>query len=212
MSKTIVVLASGAGSNFESIVNAIEAGKINATIRCLIVDRPCGATKVAKKHGISYYELAKSNDSMLNLHVKAMLCHEANLIVCAGYLSILGADFVHLFQGRILNIHPSLLPKYGGKGMYGLKVHQAVLDAGEEESGCSVHLVDGGIDTGTVLAQAIVSVSPMETAESLQQKVQQKEHELLPQTIQNFLQYQQQQKYQQYQQYQQQQQQLQQQQ
>lgn len=188
MSKTIVVLASGTGSNFECIIKAINAGKIDAQIRCLIVDRPCGATKIAKKYGISYYELAISNNPMLNLHVKAMLCHEAHLIVCAGYLSILSTDFVHLFQGRILNIHPSLLPKHAGRGMYGARVHQAVLDAGEVESGCSIHLVDTGIDTGTVLAQATVAVSPIETVESLRKKVQMKEHELFPQTIQKFLQ------------------------
>lgn len=187
MSKEIVVLASGNGSNFQSLINHIEAGHIEANIRCLIADRPCPATKRAKQHGISYYELPRHNDRMLNLHVLAMLCHNIDLIVCAGYLTILDSHFINLFPNKIINIHPSLLPKYGGKGMYGLNVHQAVLDASETESGCTVHVVDSGIDTGRILAQETVTISPLDDARSLQTKVQEKELRLLPQVVKALL-------------------------
>lgn len=183
MSKEIVVLASGNGSNFQSLVNHIEAGHINAKVRCLIADRPCDATKRAKKHAISYYELPRHNDRMLNLHVLAMLCHNVDLIVCAGYLSILDSHFINLFPNKIINIHPSLLPKFGGKGMYSLAVHQAALDASENESGCTVHIVDSGIDTGRILAQETVSISPLDDAHSLQSKIREKELRLLPQVV-----------------------------
>lgn len=183
MTKQIVVLASGNGSNFESIIRAIDAKFINAEIRCLIVDRNCGAEKIAEKHGISYYKLGRKNDAILNLHVLAMLCHMVDLIVCAGYLSILSSDFVALFPNKIINLHPSLLPLHGGRGMYGRRVHQAVIDANETESGCTVHLVDNGVDTGLILAQEIVPVSALDTPESLQEKIQIKERQLLPNVI-----------------------------
>lgn len=187
MSKEIVVLASGDGSNFESLVSHIQAGHINAKIRCLIADRPCGATQRAKAHAISYYELPRHNDSILNLHVLAMLCHNIDLIVCAGYLSILDPHFVHLFPNKIINIHPSLLPKFGGKGMYGMAVHQAVIAASESESGCTVHIVDAGIDSGPILAQEVVKISVLDDARSLQAKVKEKELRLLPQVVRALL-------------------------
>lgn len=183
MGKEIIVLASGNGSNFQSLISHIEAGYIDAKIRCLIADRPCRATQRAKQHDISYYELPRHNDRMLNLHVMAMLCHNIDLIVCAGYLSILDPHLINLFPNKIINIHPSLLPKFGGKGMYGLAVHQAVLNASESESGCTVHLVDAGIDTGRILAQETVAVSPLDDAHSLQAKVQEQEIHLLPQVV-----------------------------
>lgn len=187
MAKEIVVFASGTGSNFQSILQAIKSGYLDVSVRCLITDRPCNATNVAVVNGISHYVLPRQNDEMLNLQVMAMLCHEIDLIVCVGYLSILNPHFVNLFPKRIINIHPSLLPKFGGYGMYGKRVHQAVIDARETESGCTVHYLDSGIDTGEIIAQETVSVSMLDDADSLQAKVLAKEHELLPRVIKSLL-------------------------
>ncbi|MPV86173.1 phosphoribosylglycinamide formyltransferase [Ostreibacterium oceani] len=183
----IVVLASGGGSNFQSLIDAIESGALNARIRCLIVDRDCGAIARAKQHKISYFVLDRYNHPALNLNAQAILCHNVHLIVCAGYLSILPNSFLNMFANQVINIHPSLLPKYGGKGMYGLKVHDAVIRAGEKETGCTVHRVDSGLDTGEVIAQEIVEVSVLDTPESLQKKVLDKEHQLLPETVKRLL-------------------------
>jgi phosphoribosylglycinamide formyltransferase-1 len=98
------------------------------------------------------------------------------LIILAGFLSILGGELIGAYGGRIINIHPSLLPKYGGPGMYGGRVHQAVLAAGERESGCTVHLVDGGTDTGPVLLQRRVPVLPGDSPESLAARIHGEEH------------------------------------
>lgn len=185
--KEIVILASGSGTNFQAVINAIDKGILHARIRCLIVDRECEAIARAKKHNISYYLLDRHNDAMLNLSVKAILCHNINLIVCCGYLSVLNTHFVNLFRNRIINIHPSLLPKYGGIGMYGSKIHQAVINAGDKESGCTVHFVNETVDGGEVIAQDFVGVNPFDDAHSLQAKVQKKEHQLLPQAIRYLL-------------------------
>lgn len=183
----IVVLASGTGSNFKCLVDAVNDGRIEARIRCLITDRECGAVDLAKQYNISYFVLPKTNDKHQNLNVQAMLCHGADLIVCAGYLSILNPSFVSVFKGKIINIHPSLLPKFGGRGMYGIHIHQAVLEAGENETGCTVHFVDSGIDTGPLIDQAFVKVSSLDDAYSLQKKVLDQEHILLPKVVQYLL-------------------------
>lgn len=186
--KEIVVLASGGGSNFQSLISAIESGELpNVRIRCLITDRLCPAIKRAEKHKISYVVLDRKNAPVLNVNAMAILCHQADLIVCAGYLSVISRQVIQLFQNRIINIHPSLLPNFGGVGMYGLNVHKAVLEAGERETGCTVHYVDEGIDTGKLIAQGVVEVSMLDDPDSLQSKVQQLEHRLLPRIVKELL-------------------------
>ena len=105
------------------------------------------------------------------------------LVVLAGYLQILSGKVLETFGGRIINIHPSLLPKYGGKDCYGMKVHRQVIAAGDKESGATVHYVDEGIDSGQIILQRRVPVLPGDSAEDLQQRVLQLEHEMLPQAI-----------------------------
>jgi len=105
------------------------------------------------------------------------------LIVLAGFLSILDENFVNKWNKKIINIHPSLLPRFGGKGMYGIKVHEAIIAVGDEVSGCTVHYVDATIDTGETILQSKVKVSPEDTPETLQQKVLIEEHRLLPLAI-----------------------------
>ena len=105
------------------------------------------------------------------------------MIVLAGFLSIIDEEFVEKWKGKIINIHPSLLPKFGGPGMYGIKVHEAVLAAGEKESGCTVHYVDSGVDSGEVIFQVKVPVLEGDTAEVLQKRILVEEHKLLPKSI-----------------------------
>jgi phosphoribosylglycinamide formyltransferase-1 len=102
--------------------------------------------------------------------------HHIDLIVLAGFLSILTGEIVQRYSGKMINLHPALLPKFGGKGMYGEKVHRAVLDAGETESGCTVHLVDAGTDTGPILLQRTVPVLPHDTPETLAERIHPEEH------------------------------------
>jgi phosphoribosylglycinamide formyltransferase-1 len=102
--------------------------------------------------------------------------YNIDLIVLAGFLSILAGNILQAYSGRIINLHPSLLPKFGGEGMYGERVHRAVLDAGECESGCTVHLVDSGTDTGSILLQRRVPVLPNDTPYSLAQRIHKEEH------------------------------------
>ncbi len=184
--KNIVVLASGSGSNFQTLIDELEHDD-SITIRALVVDRPCRATQRATQHGIDYFELNRNNDTDFNASVLQAICRDADLIVCAGYLSIIPASFIEQFPEKIINIHPSLLPDFGGAGMYGMKVHEAVIASKTQQSGCTVHYVDSGVDTGKIIQRATVPVTHSDTAETLQQKVLVEEHKLLPAVVQSLL-------------------------
>ncbi len=188
LEKKVVVLASGGGSNFQTLIDSLQNDGTNIRISALVVDRPCQATQRARHHHIDYFEVNRHNDSNYNTQVLKTICQSADLIVCAGYLSILSAEFIAQFPEKIINIHPSLLPKFGGAGMYGMKVHQAVINAKEKTSGCTVHYVDTGVDTGKIIAQATVDIEKGETAETLQKKVLIEEHRLLPAVVKKLLQ------------------------
>lgn len=183
----VAVFASGGGTDFQSIIDGVESGLIKAKINMLIASKPdIGAIERAKKHGIEYRVFCKkdygSGDEMFDKIIELLKEKQTDLIVLAGYLTILSPSIVKAYEGRIINIHPSLLPKFGGVGMYGIKVHEAVIASGETESGCTVHFVDTGADTGKIIAQAKVKVEG-DTPESLQKKVLIKEHQLLPQVV-----------------------------
>ncbi len=187
----ITVFASGGGTDFQSIIDGVESGLIKAKINMLIASKPdIYAIERAKKHNIPHYVFRKkdyeSGEKMFDEIIRLLRENKTDLIVLAGYLTILSSNIVKEYEGRIINIHPSLLPKFGGVGMYGLKVHEAVIASGETESGCTVHYVDAGADTGKIIAQANVKVEN-DTPESLQQKVLSKEHELLPRVVANLI-------------------------
>ncbi len=184
----ITVFASGGGTDFQSIIDGVESGLIKAKINMLIAGKEnIFAIERAKKHGIEYSVFLKRNygtlEAMFDEIVALLKEKQTDLIVLAGYLTILAPNIVKEFENRIINIHPSLLPKFGGAGMYGLKVHEAVLASGEKESGCTVHFVDEHADTGKIIAQARVPVKEDDTPESLQQRVLNEEHKLLPQVV-----------------------------
>ena len=184
----IAVFASGGGTDFQSVIDGVESGLIRAKINMLIASKPdIYAIERAKQHNIPHYVFCKkdyaSGEDMFDSIIKLLNENKTDLIVLAGYLTILSPNIVKAYEGRIINIHPALLPKFGGVGMYGMNVHEAVIAAGEKESGCTVHFVDAGADTGKIIAQARVTVETTDTPESLQKKVLEKEHELLPKVV-----------------------------
>ena len=188
----IAVLVSGGGSNLEAILVALERGDLPHTEIALVVSSRPGvmALERAKKRGIETAVLDPKTFSTDALFQDALLkrlqASRIDLVCLAGYLRKLGAGLIHAFRGRILNIHPALLPKHGGAGMYGHFVHEAVIRAGEKESGCTVHLVDEEFDRGPILAQAKVLVLPGDTPETLAARILEQEHRLYPSALKLF--------------------------
>lgn len=178
------MFASGGGTDFQSVIDANEKEKF-CDIVCLIASREgIGALDRAKKHGIATAVYAKKDYPDLE-KLYAELTYYLNMnrvdyIVLAGWLKIIPESFIKTFEGRIINIHPSLIPAFCGAGMYGLNVHKAVLEYGAKVSGCTVHFVNEIPDGGAVIAQRAVKVEEGDTPESLQQRILAVEHELLP--------------------------------
>lgn len=173
----VAILISGTGSNMESVLNYESVNKDKFKVTKVIANKEAKGIDIAKSKGYEAFVLNKKElgqekyDELLFNSLD-----DVDIIVLAGYLAILDKKLVEKFSGRIINIHPSLLPKFGGKGMYGLNVHKAVVDAKEEFSGCTVHLVDEGVDTGEILIQKQVRVLKNDTAESLQKRILKNEH------------------------------------
>ena len=187
----IAVFVSGSGSNLQSIIDNIENGNLNCEISYVIADRECFGLERAEKHGIKSIMLDKKLfGNKLSDEISAILengIEKTDYIVLAGYLSILSESFINKWTRKIINIHPSLLPKFGGKGMYGMNVHRAVIKAKETESGCTIHFVDTGVDTGEIILQIKVPVLSDDTPEILQKRVLEKEHILLIEGIKKLL-------------------------
>ena len=189
--KRIAVLVSGGGSNLQSIIDNIEQGNLNCEISYVIADRECYGLERAEKHGIKNVLLdRKVLKEKLSDEISSVLENDdekTDYIVLAGYLSILSPEFIKKWSRKIINIHPSLLPKFGGKGMYGMNVHRAVIEAKETESGCTIHFVDTGVDTGEIILQIKVPVLNDDTPEVLQKRVLEKEHVLLIEGVKKLL-------------------------
>ena len=184
----IAVLVSGGGTNLQEITDNIENKRLNCKIEYIIADRDCYSLERGRKYNIKSILLDKKEyGNKLSNEINKVLENKVDLIVLAGYLSIIDKDFISNWNNKIINIHPSLLPKYGGKGMYGMKVHEAVIANKEKKSGCTVHFVDVDIDTGKILLQRKVDVSNNETPESLQKKVLKEEHQLLIEAIEKVI-------------------------
>lgn len=182
----IAVLISGGGSNLQSIIDSIESKYLNnCQIEFVISDRDgVFGLERAKKHNIRGLILdRKEYGAALSDKILEILDGKVDLIVLAGYLSILNGDIIKKFRNRIINIHPSLIPAFCGKGMYGLKVHEKAIEYGVKVSGCTVHFVDEGTDTGSIIIQKVVQVQDEDTAESLQKRILVEEHKALPEAI-----------------------------
>lgn len=186
--KRIAIFVSGSGSDMQSVIDAVNDGKINGKVVLIISNKSeVFALERASKLGIEsavfklkdYADHADRDAAIL----KKLQEYDIDLIVLAGYLSLVTEVLIKPFEGRIINIHPSLIPKHCGKGYYGLKVHKAVLEAGDKETGATVHYVDEGADTGKIIAQVKVPVLDGDTPETLQQRVLEQEHILLPYVV-----------------------------
>jgi len=190
--KKIVVFASGSGTNFQAIIDTVVQKSIHAEITGLITDNPdAAAIKRAQKNGIPFRVLRSADYNDYQAYTFGLLNQlnewKPDLIVLAGYLKKIPVEVIRLYENRIINIHPALLPKYGGKGFYGMNVHRAVIAAGEKESGCTVHIVTEEYDKGPILAQMKVPVKKDDRPETLQQRILKQEHRLLPQVINKLL-------------------------
>lgn len=185
----ISVLVSGGGTNLQAVMDSIEAGRIKgAELACIISSNPQAyALERGKKHGIKTVVIDKGQYPVMSERTAAIINvlkeEKTDLVVLAGYMSVLEPQLVQAFKDRIINIHPSLIPKYCGKGFYGHHVHEAVIAAGETESGATVHLVDEGVDTGPILIQRKVPVLEDDTAETLGARVLEVEHVILTEAI-----------------------------
>lgn len=178
MANRLVVCASGEGSNFEALVIASRAGLLQVEVVGLLCNSPkAKAIERAARLKIPVEIIPRSDDQAALAKLEAW---KADWIALAGYLSLIGPKVLGKYSGKIINSHPSLLPKYGGKGMYGSRIHQAVIEAGDTVSGITVHLVGEGYDNGRILAQKKVPVERGDTAESLEQRVKQKERAFYP--------------------------------
>lgn len=181
MTMRVAVAASGGGSNLEALLRAL-GPTAPARVAVVLSNREdAGALARAKAHGIPAHVLQRPDDATEWL--EQLERHEIELIVLAGYLKLVPAGVIAHFRGRIINIHPALLPRFGGKGMYGHRVHEAVLASGVAESGATVHLVDEAYDRGAVLAQARVPVLAGDDPERLAVRVLEAEHRLLPAVV-----------------------------
>lgn len=186
MSKRIVVLISGSGSNLQAIIDAIQVDRINGEIQAVISNRPgvLGLER-AQKANIPTELLDHKDFESREAFDSAMMTlidgYQPDLVVLAGFMRILTGEFVRHYQGRLLNIHPSLLPKYKG-----LHTHQRAIEAGDAEHGCTVHFVTEELDGGPLAVQGAVSIDKEDTAESLQQKVHKVEHQIYPLAVELF--------------------------
>lgn len=184
MIKRIAVFASGGGTDFQSIIDANEKNRFCDIVYLIASKDGIGAIERAEKHGINTAVFAKKDYPDLE-KLYAELTYLLNMnrvdyIVLAGWLKIIPESFIKNFEDRIINIHPSLIPAFCGSGMYGLNVHKAVLEYGAKVSGCTVHFVNEVPDGGAIIAQTAVEVKEGDTPESLQSRILEKEHELLP--------------------------------
>lgn len=185
----ISVLVSGNGSNLQAVLDAIDEGAVTESrvVQVISSNPEAYALERARRHGIpgSVIRLPdyENRETFGEALMQALKEKETDLVLLAGYMKILDREVIEAYKGRIINIHPSLIPKYCGKGFYGSKVHEAVIFSGEKESGATVHLVDEGVDTGEILLQERIPVSEEDTPESLAGKVLEVEHRILPEAI-----------------------------
>lgn len=186
--KNIAVLASGGGTNFQALIDAVSAGNIQGRIVRLIYNRrEAYAAERARLAGIpAVYINKKTSPSeevfYRRIHEELVNCG-ADIVVLAGWLEILSAETVSRFRNRIVNTHPALIPAFCGKGMYGHHVHEAVLACGAKVSGCTIHFVEEGVDTGPIVFQQAVEVLPGDTPDSLAARILPHEHRLLVETV-----------------------------
>jgi phosphoribosylglycinamide formyltransferase-1 len=187
----IGVLISGSGTNLQSLIDNIEQGFVKGEISVVISNKENAyGLERARQHNIDavfinqkkFESFRKFNDEI----IEVLKSHNVDLVILAGYLKLLSNKFIETYRNKIINIHPSLIPSFCGKGFYGIHVHEAVIEYGVKVSGATVHFVDEGADTGPIIMQETVEVNYDDNKETLQQKVLKVEHKLLPLAVKYF--------------------------
>lgn len=183
----IAIFASGSGSNFQALVDAVEAGKLDVQLSLLVCDQPSArVVERANDHHVPCFAFSakdyESKEAFEQEILKKLQESEIDWIILAGYMRLIGPTLLAAYGGRIVNIHPSLLPSFPGKDAVG----QAI-EAGVKVTGVTIHYVDAGMDTGPIIAQEAVAVSENDTRESLQKKIQLVEHRLYVDTVKSLL-------------------------
>lgn len=184
MAKRVAVLVSGGGTNLQAIIDHFASlGAASPGEVALVVSDQAraGALERARKHGIDAVHVPK--DAPAGALARALARHRIDVIALAGYLRLVPTDVVRAYRGRIVNVHPALLPQFGGTGMYGHRVHEAVVASGAKESGATVHFVDEAFDRGPIIAQSRVPVERGDTADTLATRVLVAEHALYPRVV-----------------------------
>lgn len=184
-------MVSGGGSNLQVLIDGVESGRIKAKIEVVISSKENAlALERAKNYNIQGVYIGKNNFPNLiernNRILEVLMDNKIDLVVLAGYMNILDIGIIKQYQNRIMNIHPSLIPSFCGRGYYGEKVHGAVLEYGVKVTGATVHFVDEGTDTGPIILQEAVAVLDNDTKETLAKRVLAVEHRLLPRAVQLF--------------------------
>jgi phosphoribosylglycinamide formyltransferase-1 len=187
----LIVIASGGGTNLQAIIDNIEAGKLNAQIKAVISNNSkSGALERARNHNISAIHLSHKQFATPEEFDQKLLSvlkeNQTDMVVLAGYMKMLSPVIIREYKNRIINIHPALLPSFGGPGMYGIHVHEAVIKAGVKVSGVTVHLVDEIYDHGAIVIQKTVPVVDDDTPESLAERVLKVEHRAYSEALQLF--------------------------
>lgn len=186
----IGVLVSGGGTNLQAIIDRIEDGYLENCVITSVVSSKEGAYALerARKHGIPAVCMARKSYGDIDIYSKALAEHfqaeQVDLIVLAGFMTVLSEAFLKKFENKVINVHPSLIPSFCGKGFYGLVPHKAALDYGVKVTGATVHYVNGEVDGGKILLQKAVSIEEGDTPESLQARVMREaEHIILPEAV-----------------------------
>ncbi|BDQ02203.1 phosphoribosylglycinamide formyltransferase [Ignavibacterium sp.] len=183
----VAVFVSGRGSNLKAILTHTDLANLIKVIAVFSDKSDCAAFEIAKSFGIETKVIGKGENKIDTADLLSVLkSYNLDLIVLAGYLKLIPLDVVKHFENRIINIHPALLPSFGGKGMYGMNVHNAVFNSSAKVSGATVHFVDPEYDRGKIIAQRCVDISDVKSPEEIAERVLKIEHQLLPEVIKAF--------------------------
>jgi len=183
----IAVFVSGRGSNLSALLNYPDLINLIEIVAVVSDKIDCKAFEIAREFGIKTFSIGQENGKVNQNDITSILKKlEVDFVVLAGYLKLIPNELIEKFENKIVNIHPALLPSFGGKGMYGLYVHRAVFTSSAKVSGATVHMVDKTYDTGKIIAQKCVDISDVKNPEEIAQRVLKIEHQLLPEVVKAF--------------------------
>ena len=187
ITKHIVIFASGSGSNALNLIQYFNKGTKAKVVAVFSNKKEAGVVQKAIDNQVDVFCFDRNDFYHSDHVVRKVEEYRPDIIVLAGFLWLVPLSFIKAFEGKIINLHPSLLPKYGGKGMYGHHVHNAVLEAGEKETGITIHMVDEAYDRGDVICQKSFDILPEDNLNSIETKIHMLEHQFLPLTVELFL-------------------------